>query len=127
MEAGPLRTEAELNHAARVMLSTLGDPFTQWLPPSRFRWGVQHPGRAEARYVERTRQGPGVVLGEVEEGGGRVVEAVLAESSAEQAGIVMGDRRDTRWTAWWRVSQWGCHVVATQSAPPRAPSQGPVD
>jgi len=90
--SGPLRTEGDLTAAANALLAVLRDPYSEWLPAAKFRAAVRETGPAEARYYEATRQGPGLVLGDVSFRGGREIDQVLAESSGEDAGLAIGDR-----------------------------------
>ncbi|GIL48896.1 hypothetical protein Vafri_5312 [Volvox africanus] len=74
------------------MLSTLQDPYTEFLPPSAFRRALRRPLPREQSYLRAQYVGLGLELGPVAPGGGRVVLAPLAGSPAEAAGISRGDR-----------------------------------
>lgn len=88
---GVLRTQQEAWDAVGRMLASLGDPYSQFLPPARFRQALRRPLPAELKYLEAQFIGVGIQFGEAAPGGGRYVEAALAGSPAEAAGIRRGD------------------------------------
>lgn len=89
---GAMETKQELYASAERMLSALGDRYSHFLPPSQFRQAIQRPSPAERDYLEAQFVGTGVQLGPISPDGGRLVEAPLAGSPAEVAGIMRGDR-----------------------------------
>ncbi|GIL48895.1 hypothetical protein Vafri_5312 [Volvox africanus] len=89
---GLLPTKSDLQAAISDMLSTLQDPYTEFLPPSAFRRALRRPLPREQSYLRAQYVGLGLELGPVAPGGGRVVLAPLAGSPAEAAGISRGDR-----------------------------------
>ncbi|KAL3145262.1 hypothetical protein ABBQ32_001001 [Trebouxia sp. C0010 RCD-2024] len=87
---GVLRNRHETYKAAEEMMASLGDRYSQFLPPSQYRRAIRHPQPAEREYLAAQSTGTGVhVGGHVE--GGWLVDAAMAESPAEEAGIVRGD------------------------------------
>ncbi|GIL69117.1 hypothetical protein Vretifemale_112 [Volvox reticuliferus] len=89
---GLLTSKADLQSAISDMLSSLQDPYTEYLPPSAFRRALRRPLPREQSYLRAQYVGLGLELGPVAPGGGRVVLAPLAGSPAEAAGISRGDR-----------------------------------
>lgn len=90
-EGGCLRNRHQTYKAAEDMMASLGDQYSQFLPPSQYRRAIRHPQPAEREYLAAQSTGTGVHVGKHVEGGW-LVDAAMAESPAEEAGIVRGDR-----------------------------------
>lgn len=58
----------------------------------QFRRALRRPQPAERAYLEAQYTGVGLRIGSRSPGGGWEVDTALAESAAEEAGIVRGDR-----------------------------------
>lgn len=89
---GVLRTKHQLHDAAHRMIASLGDPYSEWLPPSEFRRALRKPLPAERKYLSVQMSGVGIAVGSHNRAGGWTVEAPLAGSPAEQGGIIRGER-----------------------------------
>eukprot|EP00208_Stichococcus_sp_RCC1054_P001119 CAMPEP_0206145654 /NCGR_PEP_ID=MMETSP1473-20131121/28105_1 /ASSEMBLY_ACC=CAM_ASM_001109 /TAXON_ID=1461547 /ORGANISM="Stichococcus sp, Strain RCC1054" /LENGTH=649 /DNA_ID=CAMNT_0053541937 /DNA_START=262 /DNA_END=2212 /DNA_ORIENTATION=+ len=89
---GLLKTKHQLHAAAHRMVASLGDPYSEWLPPSEFRRALRKPQPAEREYLALQMTGVGIAVGSHCPAGGWVVEAPMAESPAENAGILRGER-----------------------------------
>mmetsp|Transcript_9205 Transcript_9205/g.22784 ORF Transcript_9205/g.22784 Transcript_9205/m.22784 type:complete len:637 (-) Transcript_9205:387-2297(-) len=89
---GLLRTKRELHGALQRLMGRLGDRYSEFLPPSDFRRALRRPLPSERRYLAAQAVGVGLQLGAPSPSGGVSVEAPLAGSAAEAAGIVRGDR-----------------------------------
>jgi carboxyl-terminal processing protease len=88
---GALRTREEAYAAAEGLVASLGDRYSAFLRPPAFRGALRRPLPAERAYLAAQLVGVGVELGGPAPGGGRAVEAPLAGSAAEEAGVQRGD------------------------------------
>eukprot|EP00877_Chromochloris_zofingiensis_P000051 jgi/Chrzof1/10046/Cz04g25070.t1 len=89
---GVLRTKQDAYQAVHQLIASLHDQYSDFLPPSQFRRALRRPSPAERNYLEAQFVGVGIQFGSLSPAGGRLVEAPLAESPAEAAGVGRGDR-----------------------------------
>ncbi|KAK9796250.1 hypothetical protein WJX73_002715 [Symbiochloris irregularis] len=89
---GYLHNKRELYTAAHAMLGTLHDRYSDFLPPAEFRKALRRPSKGEREYLAAQYTGTGVQLGGRAPAGGWQIVSPLAESAAEQAGILPGER-----------------------------------
>eukprot|EP00884_Botryococcus_braunii_P009004 jgi/Botrbrau1/18104/Bobra.0813s0001.2 len=89
---GTLRTKREAYAALQSMLASLQDPYTEFLRPDRFRFALRRPMPAERDYLAAQFTGTGLQVSRRSPNGGWIVEGILAESPAEEAGIRPGER-----------------------------------
>ena len=75
----------------------------------QYRRAIRHPQPAEREYLAAQSTGSGVHVGKHVEGGW-LVDAAMAESSAEEAGIVRGDliTEISRFSKTHRISMGHC-------------------
>lgn len=90
-EGGSLRDEAQTQRALSTLLAALPDVYSVYLPPEAWARALGRTAGAQARYDALLATGAGLVTGGPAAGGGVRVEAVLADSPAEQAGVRRGD------------------------------------
>ncbi|BDA50336.1 Carboxyl-terminal-processing peptidase 1, chloroplastic [Coccomyxa sp. Obi] len=88
---GCLHTRSQTYTALKAMMASLDDRYTAFLLPSQFRQALRRPQPIERDYLEAQFTGVGVQLGEHSRGQGWTVDGCLAESPAEEAGILQGD------------------------------------
>ncbi|KAK9837070.1 hypothetical protein WJX81_000274 [Elliptochloris bilobata] len=88
---GCIERRAEAYAAAKNMVATLGDKYTDFLAPSQFARAMNKPQPREREYLAMQFTGVGLQLGPRARGGGWVVEGPLAGSPAEEAGILGGE------------------------------------
>lgn len=89
-KGGCLHSRHETYKAAEEMMASLGDQYSQFLPPSQYRRAIRHPQPAEREYLAAQSTGTGIHVGQHVQRGW-LVDAAMAESPAEEAGIVRGD------------------------------------
>ena len=73
------------------MIGSLDDQYSMYLEPSAFRAAIRKPTKAERDYLSEQAVGVGMRLGGITRGYGRVVTATMPGSTAEAAGIRIGD------------------------------------
>ena len=101
---GLLRSDGELHAVASDLTASLGDRYTEFLPPSAYRLALRRPTAGELAYATaQAGGGVGIVVDGPAEGvsggflhhpsraRGARVAAVAAESAAEAAGVRAGD------------------------------------
>ena len=101
---GVLRSDGELHAAASDLTASLGDRYTEFLPPSAYRLALRRPTAGELAYATaQVGGGVGILVDGPAEGvsggflhhpsraRGARVAAVAAESAAEAAGVRAGD------------------------------------
>jgi C-terminal processing protease CtpA/Prc len=90
---GVLTSREDAEAALRWMVSTLGDRYSAYLPPTAWRAALRRPVPANARrYLEAQSVGVGLALGaKTPDGKGRLVESPMAGSPAEESGVLRGD------------------------------------
>jgi hypothetical protein len=93
-------------------------PASEFLAPSPFRRALRQPEPAERDYLAAQFTGVGVAVGGRSSSGGWAIEAALAESPAEEAGIRRGER----------IVGIGTSVCASVGCPPapRSPVRLPA-
>ncbi|KAK3280009.1 hypothetical protein CYMTET_12136 [Cymbomonas tetramitiformis] len=89
---GVLYTREQAYDVVRTMMLTLGDKYSELLKPSAYRSAIRRPREAERKYLAAQYVGVGVQLGAEAPEGGLVVDAPLAGSPAEEAGVLAGER-----------------------------------
>ncbi|KAK9841245.1 hypothetical protein WJX74_002514 [Apatococcus lobatus] len=90
--SGLLHNRHETYQAARKMVASLGDKYSEFLAPDQFRRALRRPSPAELPYLAAQLTGVGFSITHQARDGGWLVDAVLAESPAEEAGVVAGER-----------------------------------
>lgn len=90
---GSLRTKRQAYAAAEHMVASLGDRYSEFLQPTAYRRAIRRPQPAEREYLAAQFTGTGIQVGhKLSPAGGWAVDAVMAESPAEEAGILQGER-----------------------------------
>eukprot|EP00897_Mesotaenium_endlicherianum_P001537 jgi/Mesen1/1410/ME000130S00497 len=86
---GPLRTKAQTYAVVKEMVARLGDPYSAFLDPFRYRLAIHRPLLSEIKYLAYQYTGIGIELGPPSEYGGLTIVAPFAGSPAEEVDIMV--------------------------------------